>query len=126
MGIKTTVFRCSYCGKLYASEKGCNAHEEKYCGKSPNNLALCYSCKWLEQTDKYQTITTEGGTNPFTGFPCEAEKEIRINRCHKRNANMFNSFHAKESLREDAENNGFCIMPTVRVGCVDYQKKELT
>ena len=37
---------------------------------------------------------------------------------------MFNSFHASEKLVDDAENGGFCIMPTMEEGCLDYKKKE--
>lgn len=118
--IRVNAYRCSYCGKLFLTERGCVKHEEKYCGKSPRNLAACYSCKWYKETEQTATITR-------TGFylQTEYEKEIHVNVCLKyHNAKMFNSFHASEELIEDAENGGFRIMPTMEEGCLDYKKKE--
>lgn len=121
---KVTAFRCSYCGKVLLTERGCAAHEEKFCSKSPHNLAACYSCKWYEQTGQFTTIIREG-TNPMNGHGFEYEKQIQINICLKyHNAKMFNSFHATEEFIEDAENNGFRIMPTVEEGCLDYKEKD--
>jgi hypothetical protein len=121
---KVTAFRCSFCGKILLTEKGCVAHEERFCGKSPHNLAACYSCKWYKQTEQFTTITRVGN-NPLTGHEFEYEKEIQINICLKyNNAKMFNSFHASEELIDDAENNGFRIMPTMEEGCLDYKKKD--
>lgn len=121
---RVTAFRCSFCGKVLLTERGCVAHEERFCSKSPNNLAACYSCKWYQHTDKFTTITREG-MHPMTGHEYQYTKDIQINICLKyNNAKMFNSFHASEELVEDAENNDFRIMPTMQEGCLDYQKKE--
>lgn len=61
----------------------------------------------------------------MNGHEFEYEKQIQINICLKyHNAKMFNSFHATEEFIEDAENNGFRIMPTVEEGCLDYKEKE--
>ena len=121
--IRVDAYRCSHCGKLFLTERGCVKHEEKYCNKSPCNIAACYSCKWYKETEQTTTITRTG-VNPLTGYEYEYEKEVRINLCLKHhNAKMFNSFHASEELIEDAENSGFHIMPTMEEGCLDYKKK---
>ena len=63
--------------------------------------------------------------HPMTGHEYQYQKDIQINICLKyNNAKMFNSFHASEELVEDAENNGFRIMPTMKEGCLDYKKVE--
>ena len=63
--------------------------------------------------------------HPMTGHEYQYQKDIQINICLKyNNAKLFNSFHASEELVEDAENNGFRIMPTMQEGCLDYKKKE--
>ena len=121
--IRVDAYRCSHCGKLFLTERRCVKHEEKYCNKSPRNIAACYSCKWYKETGQTTTITRTG-VNPLTGYEYEYEKEVRINLCLKHhNAQMFNSFHASEELIEDAENSGFHIMPTMEEGCLDYKKK---
>lgn len=122
--IRVNAYRCSYCGKLFLTGRGCVKHEEKYCGKSPCNLAACYSCKWYKETEQTTTIP-KTWFNPLTGREYGYGKEVRINLCLKyHNAKMFNSFHASEKLIEDAENSGFRIMPTMEEGCLDYKKKE--
>ena len=122
--IKVDAYRCSHCGKLFLTERGCIKHEEKYCNKSPCNIAACYSCKWYKETEQTTTITRTG-FHPLTGYEYEYEKEVRINLCLKHhNAQMFNSFHASEEFIEDAKNGGFCIMPTMEEGCLGYKKKE--
>lgn len=122
--IRVNAYRCSYCGKLFLTGRGCVKHEEKYCGKSPCNLAACYSCKWYKETEQTTTIP-KTWFNPLTGREYGYGKEVRINLCLKyHNAKMFNSFHASEELIEDAENGGFRIMPTMEEGCLDYKKKE--
>ena len=120
--IRVDAYRCSYCGKLFLTERGCVKHEEKYCGKSPYNLAACYSCKWYKETEQTATITRTT-FYPQTGREHEYEKEIHVNICLKHHAKMFNSFHASEKLVDDAENGGFRIMPTREEGCLDYKKK---
>ena len=122
--IKIDAYRCSYCGKLFLTGRGCVKHEEKYCGKSPCNLAACYSCKWYKETEQTATITRTG-FHPQTGREHEYEKEIHVKICLKyHNAKMFNSFHASEELIEDVENNDFRVMPTMEEGCLDYKKKK--
>lgn len=121
--IKVDAYRCSHCGKLFLTERHCIKHEEKYCSKSPCNIAACYSCKWYKETGQTTTITRIE-VDPLTWYAHEFEKEIRINLCLKHhNAKMFNSFHASEELIKDAENSGFHIMPTMEEGCLDYKKK---
>lgn len=120
--IRVDAYRCSHCGRLFLTERGCVKHEEKYCNKSPCNIAACYSCKWYKETGQTTTITITG-LPPLAGH--EYEKTVRVNICLKHhNAKMFNSFHASEKLVADAENGGFCIMPTMEEGCLDYKKKE--
>lgn len=122
--IRVDAYRCSYCGKLFLTERGCVKHEGKYYGKSPCNLAACYSCKWYKETEQTTTIP-KTWFHPQTGREHEYEKEIHVNVCLKyHNAKMFNSFHASEELIDDAENGGFRIMPTMEEGCLDYKKKE--
>lgn len=122
--IKVDAYRCSYCGRLFLTEKGCTKHEEKFCNKSPFNIAACYSCKWYKETGQTTTITRKG-FHPLTGHEYEYEKEVHINVCLKyHNAKMFNSFHASEELVEDAESGGFRIMPTMEEGCLDYKNKK--
>lgn len=122
--IRINAYCCSHCGKLFLTERGCAKHEEKYCGKSPCNLAACYSCKWYKETEQTATITRTG-FHPQMGCEYEYEKEIHVNICLKyHNAKMFNSFHASEELIEDVENNGFRVMPTMEEGCLDYKKKK--
>ena len=80
--------------------------------------------KWYKETEQTATITRTG-VHPQTGRKHDYEKEIHVNICLKHhNAKMFNSFHASEELIDDAENGGFCIMPTMEEGCLDYKKKE--
>lgn len=120
--IKVDAYRCSHCGKLFLTERGCAKHEEKFCNKSPCNIAACYSCKWYKETGQTTTITRTR-FHPLMGY--EYEKEVYVNICLKyHNAKMFNSFHASEELIEDAENGGFRIMPTIEEGCLDYKKKK--
>lgn len=122
--IRVDAYRCSYCGKLFLTERGCVKHEEKYCGKIPRNIAACYSCKWYKETGQTTTITITG-LPPLAGHEQEYEKTVRVNICLKHhNAKMFNSFHASAELVDDAENSGLCIMPTMEEGCLDYKKKE--
>lgn len=121
--IRVNAYQCSYCGKLFLTERGCIKHEERFCSKSPHNLAACYSCKWYKQTEQYMTITRVC-YNPLTGCDSEYEKEVQINICLKYHAKLFNSFHASEELIDDVENNGLRIMPTMEEGCLDYKKKE--
>lgn len=122
--IKVDAYRCSHCGKLFLTEKGCAKHEEKFCNKSPRNIAACYSCKWYKETGQTTTITRTS-FHPLTGREYEYEKEVSVNICLKyHNARMFNSFHASEELVEDVENGGFRIMPTMEEGCLDYKKKK--
>lgn len=122
--IRVDAYRCSYCGKLFLTERRCVKHEEKYCNKSPCNIAACYSCKWYKETGQTTTITITG-LPPLAGHEHEYEKTVRVNICLKHhNAKMFNSFHASAGLVEDAVNGGFRIMPTMKEGCLDYKKKE--
>nr|DAU53606.1 MAG TPA: zinc finger domain protein [Caudoviricetes sp.] len=122
--IRVNAYRCSYCGKLFLTERGCVKHEEKYCNKLPCNIAACYSCKWYKETGQTTTITRTGFAS-LAGHEYEYEKTVCVNICLKHhNAKMFNSFHASAELVDDAENSGFRIMPTMEEGCLNYKKKE--
>lgn len=99
--IRVDAYRCSYCGKLFLTERGCVKHEEKYCGKSPCNLAACYSCKWYKETEQTATITRTG-FHPQTGCEHEYEKEIHVNG--------YDSFVPYKKVEEDLKANGFDVI----------------
>lgn len=60
--IRVDAYRCSHCGKLFLTERRCVKHEEKYCNKSPCNIAACIflsqtrcveeACKFVSQLNR--------------------------------------------------------------------------
>ncbi len=103
--IRVDAYRCSYCGKLFLTERGCVKHEEKYCGKTPRNIAACYSCKWYKETGQTTTITITG-LPPLAGHEQEYEKTAN----HIQTSGGYDSFVPYKKVKEDLKANGFDVI----------------
>lgn len=58
--IRVDAYRCSHCGKLFLTERRCIKHEEKYCNKSPCNIAACYCASGTKKRSKLRLLQEQG------------------------------------------------------------------
>lgn len=65
--IKTTIYKCDHCGKIYQKKFYCIKHE-KDCRKNPANDRPCFHCDHLKMKEfEYGNYDPENGDFPYKG-----------------------------------------------------------
>ena len=73
--IKTTIYKCDHCGKIYQRKFYCNKHE-KICRKNPANDRPCFNCSCLTmKTIEYGDYDPEDGVYPSRGNALYCKKQ---------------------------------------------------
>ena len=67
--VETTIYRCSFCGKIYLRQSWCEKHEPN-CKKNPKNAQRCFEgCIYIDAKEivfsdqnltEYETISRRG------------------------------------------------------------------
>lgn len=58
--IRVDAYRCSHCGKLFLTERGCVKHEEKYCNKRLAISLLAIRASGTKKRGKPQLLQLQG------------------------------------------------------------------